>query len=75
MYISVFARNLVGTNFGWVSGGLFAIENVLAVISCNWALGEAGNCSKQILEKGPTYSEARKTSFGTFSGQTFVRTC
>ena len=44
------------------------IENVLTVISCNWATGEAGN-SSGILEKGPNHSGARKTNFQHFRGQ------
>ena len=44
------------------------IEKVLTVISCNWAPGEAGNSSGQILDKPTTHSEARKTNFQHFRG-------
>ena len=43
---------------------------MLRVISCNWAAGEAGNSSGQILEKTPIHSEARKTNFQHVRGKT-----
>ena len=42
---------------------------MLTVISCNWAPGEAGNISGQILEKTPVQSEARETIFEHFRGK------
>ena len=46
---------------------------MLTVISCNWAPGEAGNSSGQIMEKPLSHSDARKTNFQHFSGQKLMR--
>ena len=45
------------------------IEKMLPVISSNWAPGEAGNISGQILEKTLSHSQARKTNFQHFRGK------